>query len=392
MQVKLVVTSEDNPSCQDLYNFSQEVITIGRDRSSLLYLADPKRIVGRSHAKLERKGDVVHLIDVGSRNFTFLKGKKIDAEKPYVLKPGDQFKIGDFIVKFEGLIKEPAELEPIDKTIVDQTFPNPFIDDAKELAKILKQIYDKYDAGVPSRRNEELNQTLSEQLGEIKPTDAATLISAQLKPSMAVPVAPEPFPAEGGALLMTDRIRFLCDVLLTAFVKFIKAPWNFKEAFIGITKIKSRSFSVHSSTLQEVREFLLSGHISDYDFKNRIAILKKEADEAMVHQVALMDGYKASVNEGSRHLLEHFNPDALKKILDKQSIKLGRIEIPYRYLPIFYHWKLLQLYQQKYVALIQEDRGIFENKMFRPGFINAYLERLSSAQSEEPGSKQQLDF
>lgn len=393
MQVKLVVTKEDNPSYQHSYDFDQEVITIGRDNSNLLYLPDPKRIVGRSHAKLERKGDAVYLIDVGSKNFTFLMGNKIDAGRPYIIQEGDQFKIGGFLIKFEGIKKESIKTEPVDKTIFDPALPNPFLDDVERLAAILGQIYEKYELSEPGRRNEDLSIALLAEMGETKPINAIHIISSLMSPNHDALSLPEQLSIKDKNLSMTDRIRFLCDVLLTSLAKLIKAPWNFRLEFIGQTIIKStKAFSFHSSTLQEIREFLLSGNISEDDFKNRVTILKKEIDEVMVHQVAFMDGYKISVNEGTRNLLDYFNPNALRKILDKQSLKLGRIELPYRYLPIFYHWKLLRLYQQRYLALVGEDKGIFEKKMFRSGFITGYLERLSSSRSDEASSKQQDDF
>jgi len=391
MQVNLVVTKEDNVPGKESRSFNQEIITIGRDSSSTLHLPDPKRIVGRSHAKIVTKGDIVQLIDLGAKNFTFLADEQLVAGKAYTLKEGDTFKIGDYIIQFEGITKDEPAPET-DITVIDQTYPNPFLDEAKALAEIIKQINEQYAGEVPNRRDEQLKEALSGEIKAIEPAPVAALISAHLKPTGDISFDADQSRSENGSLSMSDRIRYICDVLLTSFAKFIKAPWNFRLEFIGQTIISSaKTFSFHSSTLQEIREFLLSANISEPDFNKRVAVLSKEADEVMVHQLALIDGYKVSVNEGSRHILEHFNPAVLRKILDEKAIKLGRIEIPYRYLPVFYHWKLLQLYQQKYSELAGEDKGFFETKLFRPGFINGYLERLSSARNRDLNSDKHDD-
>jgi len=383
MQIKLIVTKADDLAYCESYDFDQEVITIGRDNSNLVYLPDPKRIVGRSHAKLERKDDVVQLIDAGSKNFTFLMGKKIDADKPYVLKPGDQFKIGDFIIKFEGLIREPAELEPDDKTVFDPALPNPFLEDAKKLAKILTKISEKYSTEIATRRDDELREALSKELKGIESSNAAVLLSSQLVPSRDAPLFTDQFISDKSNSVISNRLEHLCDSLLKFIAKLIKTPWNFRIEFIGQTNIRTTdTFSFQSSTLQELQEFLISNSISDEDFKNRVSILKKEVDQVMVHQLALIDGYKISINEGVKHILNQIHPINLKNELYDKKIKLGPLEIPYRYLPIFYHWKLLQRYQNKLQSIMGEDRSIIEKKIFRPGFIIGYLERMSSLRKD----------
>ncbi|MCI0513613.1 FHA domain-containing protein, partial [candidate division KSB1 bacterium] len=132
MQVKLVVTKEDEPSISNALTFSQEVITIGRDKTCDLWLDDPRKIIGRVHARVERTSRQVQLVDLGSKNFTFLKGKRIEAEKPRILETGDDFRIGDRLIIFEGLIEDQPAPEPIDVTIIDQKFPNPFMDEVQD--------------------------------------------------------------------------------------------------------------------------------------------------------------------------------------------------------------------------------------------------------------------
>ncbi len=63
---------DQSESPQSAFEFSQEVNPISRQ-----------------HAKIEQRGDNYYLIDKGSRNGTFLNGKRIDANKPYQLYHND---------------------------------------------------------------------------------------------------------------------------------------------------------------------------------------------------------------------------------------------------------------------------------------------------------------
>ena len=41
------------------------------------------------------------------------------------------------------------------------------------------------------------------------------------------------------------------------------------------------------------------------------------------------------------------------------------------------------VYWEKFKEILVEDRGILEKKMFRPGFISGYYERVSSGRKDD---------
>jgi ABC-type multidrug transport system ATPase subunit/pSer/pThr/pTyr-binding forkhead associated (FHA) protein len=69
----------------------REAVTIGRDRSNDLTLGHPQ--VSRTHAKIERRGEALFVVDLGSTNGTFLNGKTI-VQAP--LEEGDHLQIGPY--------------------------------------------------------------------------------------------------------------------------------------------------------------------------------------------------------------------------------------------------------------------------------------------------------
>lgn len=65
-------------------------LTIGRDRSAELVLADPE--VSRRHARLETQGTTVFLRDLHSSNGTYLNGRRIDSA--IETREGDTIDVG----------------------------------------------------------------------------------------------------------------------------------------------------------------------------------------------------------------------------------------------------------------------------------------------------------
>lgn len=87
---------------------AEDVLTIGRDPQNDIYLDDPK--VSRRHARIERRGEMFIVRDVGSVNGTWLGNRRIEEHQ---LEVGATIRIGD-----ARLIFKPA-FKPDDLTIVD---------------------------------------------------------------------------------------------------------------------------------------------------------------------------------------------------------------------------------------------------------------------------------
>jgi pSer/pThr/pTyr-binding forkhead associated (FHA) protein len=74
---------------------------IGRDAQSAVYLNSP--YVSRHHARIERRGGGVWLVDLGSRNGVEVNGRRVTGETQ--LRPGDVIAIAD--VRIQCLGREP---------------------------------------------------------------------------------------------------------------------------------------------------------------------------------------------------------------------------------------------------------------------------------------------
>jgi len=111
------------PQLNRKYNLAQSEITIGRSKKCGIVLTDPE--VSRTHARITREGDRYLIEDLGSTNFTFVNGNKINI--PSALYNGDEIRFGDtFTFQFWHMAVDPEEasdpslaVPSADETVID---------------------------------------------------------------------------------------------------------------------------------------------------------------------------------------------------------------------------------------------------------------------------------
>jgi phage tail-like protein len=86
------------------------IVTIGRTPANVLPL--PHESVSRAHAELRVSPEAVILTDTGSANGTFIGDVRLAPQQPVQLTPGTVFRIGPFILRYEGAPVAPAESAP----------------------------------------------------------------------------------------------------------------------------------------------------------------------------------------------------------------------------------------------------------------------------------------
>ncbi len=107
-----VIEGPDLGKEYDLESSSSSELLAGRDPRHPIALGD--QTVSRSHFKIERNGAGFRVVDLGSRNRTFLNGEPIKSD---VLSDGDVIAIGDSELRFEG---EVIPLADLNSTIIKE--------------------------------------------------------------------------------------------------------------------------------------------------------------------------------------------------------------------------------------------------------------------------------
>jgi pSer/pThr/pTyr-binding forkhead associated (FHA) protein len=64
--------------------------------------------VSRRHAKIERNGNILSLIDLNSSNGTFVNGRRLASGQAYILRDGDEIRIGKLVIIIKSDIPSPS--------------------------------------------------------------------------------------------------------------------------------------------------------------------------------------------------------------------------------------------------------------------------------------------
>ena len=132
---KLILTTETQGKVA--YEFTEEVITIGRAPDNMVVIDDPS--VSSRHAQLEMTGDTYRIKDLGSTNGTRVNGTPITET---VLRFDDRIRFGRVDASFEPDARgsqplpalESIEAKPAETSAAPVDFANasPFGERAKE--------------------------------------------------------------------------------------------------------------------------------------------------------------------------------------------------------------------------------------------------------------------
>lgn len=160
------------------FTFRRSQILIGRNACCALPLADDQRVVSGRHAEILVEGDGNYLTDLGSKNFTYLNGERLEPRQRYRLTPGDVIGIHEYEIVFQ-LLDLPAEADP-DPTLFEPGYLNPFQADACHLAQVLGRLAERYDGEAPNRRDAALQEALAEALATGNGHRAHRVIGRQL--------------------------------------------------------------------------------------------------------------------------------------------------------------------------------------------------------------------
>src|SRR5579863_8068773 len=94
MEVKAILTSSLGRTI-----LGSSVLTIGRARDNGLVASDPT--VSSHHAEIRLDGQGYSIVDLGSKNGTFVNGQRLTKSMPHLLHAGDTFRIGSFTFTYE---------------------------------------------------------------------------------------------------------------------------------------------------------------------------------------------------------------------------------------------------------------------------------------------------
>ena len=386
LRVKNKTAEGESPS---EYLFEKEHVTIGRASENDLTLPDEKRIVSSQHAEIRYEGESYHLADRGSKNFTYLHNQRLQSNQPHQLQDGDVFTIGEFEIEFSSVEVEQASPSS-QETVFAADFSNPFADPAKRFTEALEEIVSAYEQEAPRRRDDALEdafRNFDRKMGDheavrrvlsligVQPSrgpDAATHSPDQASTQHIQEQDKRSSQSAPAIITGNEMMVSVLDVLIESMSRIIEIPWNFRHEFIGQTIMQSAETQfLYDGDASTMKEHLLDTSISEEERRKRLKHVEEAADALPLHQVAMIDGYKASVRSGAEELMSRLNPD----VHQNEVISQSKV---YEYLPVLSSPASLDRLRAQWNELRMGNLSAAHQRIFRPAFEKAYLARMTA--------------
>src|SRR5262245_38789906 len=109
MERPILIFNQGAPD-EKVYPIRETPVTIGRSEDQPLCI--PHKSLSRCHARIESRGGRFTVVDLQSKNGTFVNGKKVHEQE---LRPGDTLTLGDLDLLF-SIPKpgtSPIQIEPL---------------------------------------------------------------------------------------------------------------------------------------------------------------------------------------------------------------------------------------------------------------------------------------
>ena len=400
MQIKILLKNQKQTDFIENLSFERSPIIIGRESNCDIVLSDPRKLVSRQHAKIVLANSEFQIVDLLSRNSTYCNGTQLDPEKEYQLNVGDSINIGEFVLEVTAIEKEEIEDDDSQKTMM---FSSPFAEDVANLNTALKSLSEKYSISEDQMKSEYLRMDFLSNMSKDNYTGISSFLSEYFSDGSAVnkvePVQKEenkwgdiPTPndvpqeqvippkvkeSKPVAKVSSEDYSFKSqfsesfDILLESITKLIQGFWQFRQEFFGVTIYQS----MPTTSVEKLKEFLFDPAISDEESTKRLELFKEELNKILSHQVGLLDGYHDSVNDGIAKVLDEIDPEILENKIKSENLKLGKVNIPFKYIPLYAKIKSMQMVKSIHKKL-KLDMNVIERKHFRPAFMKGYQKRI----------------
>lgn len=379
MRVKLTVTNPDRGTEPRTYVLDQDTIVIGRAGTCALPLDDPDRVVSKEHAEIRRTDDGLRIVDLGSKNQTFVGGKRVGTAGLPVAD-GDEIQIGPFHISVAldlGLLVA----DDLDRTVFGAAFMNPFQETAESVAAALGQLRRAYAETDLGPRSDALEDALRDALGpgqdaellgdlvrgtrtaEAPRADAPRTEAHEVRREEPPPVAPDHAAPDHAALAADAE---LLHAIATAAARLVSIPGQFRHEFLGHTVIHAPD----TAFLFDADVDALVAHLSHADPAERAArrrLLGEAAEAVLHHHQALLEGYRAAARDGATALVDALDPDRFGEDAGGGLMPGARERA------------LLDMVRQRCAYLRAESFAAAERRVYRPAFTQAYLDCIARA-------------
>jgi type VI secretion system FHA domain protein len=383
-------------------------LTIGRSSDNDVVLPDEERRVSGRHARVEKREGLWYVLDLGSKNGTYVGDRRLEPHQPVALESGRTFSIEDF--RFE-LLEETADLE----RTVERADPSRR---AERVAEELLVLCARHAEDAPADRKDLIREALRAAVADLSP-EAARAVCSQVRsrfqtagPASVGGGAPRPEGEDferqeafyragyqvvrelsqrllGGAdFRASDEVRVfgkLIEQMVLATLRWLslclKGRREFENQFSAeLTLLFSREQNpikgVETSP-EAIGKWLLDWS-GDPDCGARSAALEAAFKDLTLHQLALLSG----VQDCLREVLERLDPRAMEaRIRSEARGALSRL-----LLKVHFEKRAWRRYVASHGELFQENSKLF-NEVIYPSIRKGYLAAHAEPREPPPSEK-----
>jgi pSer/pThr/pTyr-binding forkhead associated (FHA) protein len=390
MILQLSISKKSNSDHKYDLEFLRYPVVIGREDKNDVALPDPSKVVSRKHAKIINTEGILQLMDLGSANSTYLNGNRIMSNEEYPIQSGDLISIGDYDLAVTLMNEKVRKYDDDQKTMV---FSNPFQEDAAVVMETFKILAAKYALEQSPMKDELLKMSFRQNISEMDQNETNRFLAGLFPeffggieaphPAAGIPAPKkEPEPVRQAAPKYEKAASFIpeekylgshfsstVDVLLETFIKLIQGFLHFRQEFFGVTIYHT----IPTGSLQQIKEYLFSPENSPEEEKKKLNMLEEETKKLLNHQIGLLEGYRGSVLEGIRSLIEELDPSQVEKKYTAKVSAEGGFNIA-KFLPFLKKGEVLEALKENYTKNLSDPYHI-EKRYFRPGFLKGYQTR-----------------
>lgn len=168
-----------------------------------------------------------------------------------------------------------------------------------------------------------------------------------------------------------ERVKYSITVMLREFKELLRGRKVFQKQYTAFATGPQSGTQIFRV---EEREGEIGPYLFSWDSKGEETAqdLEKALNELKYHQLAFLSGFRASIKEGTKEILQKIDPARLEAELASQSVSLAGLKIPFKLHP-FRKQALWKEYKRRYDELMQEEEQHIEAKFrshFRQGYVS----------------------
>jgi hypothetical protein len=168
-----------------------------------------------------------------------------------------------------------------------------------------------------------------------------------------------------------ERVKYSITVMLREFKELLRGRKLFQKQYTAFATGPQSGTQIFRV---EEREGEIGPYLFSWDSRGEETAndLEKALNELKYHQLAFLSGFRTSIKEGTKEILQKIDPAKLETELMGRGVSIAGLKIPFKLLP-FRKQALWKEYKRRYDELMQQEEQHLEAKFrthFRQGYVS----------------------